>query len=401
MAPPRHGRAASLAFLPLLAVAIGLLRPAEADDAAVQLSALARLGEAIFHDESLSASGRMSCATCHDASHAFAGADGLAVPLGGPALATPGLRNAPSLKYLAWNPPFSFDEEGTPVGGMDRDGRATGFADQARGPLLAPFEMGNASADEVIAKMKRAHYAREFRQLFGDDAFGDSARALESALLAIQQFEREDTATFAPFSSKYDAWLAGDAQLTEEEARGLRVFEDPEKGNCAACHPSRPGDDGTPPLFTDFTYDNIGVPRNPAIAANADPQYYDLGLCGSLRTDLADRRDLCGLFKVPTLRNVALTAPYFHNGRFATLREAVEFYVRRDTNPEEWYPRGADGVVRKFDDLPPEYVRNVNTDEAPYDRHPGDLPALSPDEIDAVVAFLKTLTDDYGKQRTD
>ena len=397
MGPQRSRRAALLALLPLLLAAGGWVRPSGAEPARSELSALARLGDAIFHDISLSSSGRMACATCHDASRAFAGADDLAVPLGGPALATPGLRNAPSLKYLAWNPSFSFDAEGTPVGGMDRDGRATGFADQARGPLLAPFEMGHASADDVVAKMKRTPYADEFRRLFGDKAFDDGAHALESALLAIQQFEREDTATFAPFSSKYDAYLAGAAQLSEDEARGLRLFEDPQKGNCAACHPSRRADDGTPPLFTDFTYDNIGVPRNPDIAANADPKYYDLGLCGSLRTDLADRRDLCGLFKVPTLRNVALTAPYFHNGRFKTLREAVEFYVRRDTNPEEWYPVGPDGTVHKYDDLPPEYARNVNTEEVPYDRHPGDLPALSPSEIDAVVAFLQTLTDDYGK----
>jgi cytochrome c peroxidase len=280
---------------------------------------------------------------------------------------------------------------------MDRDGRATGFADQARGPLLSPFEMGNASSDEIVAKMKRAVYASDFRRLFGEKIFDDTAHALESALLAVQQFEREDTRAFAPFSSKYDAYLAGDAALTEQEARGLALFDDPEKGNCAACHPSRPAEDGTPPLFTDFTYDNIGVPRNPEIAANADPKYYDLGLCGSLRTDLADRRDLCGAFKVPTLRNVALTAPYFHNGRFRTLRETVEFYVRRDTNPEEWYPRGADGAVLKYDDLPPGYAGNVNTDEAPYDRHPGDAPALSPSEIDDVVAFLQTLTDDYPR----
>jgi cytochrome c peroxidase len=397
MVPQRFARAAFLALSSLLLLAGGSTRLSTASPEADTRSGLARLGDKIFHDTSLSSSGRMACATCHDAAHAFAGADHRAVPLGGPALATPGLRNAPTLKYLAWNPAFSFDAEGAPVGGMDRDGRATGFADQARGPLLAPFEMGNASSDEVVAKMKRADYADEFRRLFGAKAFDDTAQALESALLAVQQYQREDTATFAPFSSKYDAWLAGEAELSEQEARGLHLFEDPQKGNCAACHPSRRAADGTPPLFTDFTYDNVGVPRNPEIPANTDPKYYDLGVCGSLRTDLSDRRDLCGLFKVPTLRNVALTAPYFHNGRFNTLREAVEFYVRRDTNPEEWYPTGADGAVRKYDDLPPEYARNVNTDEVPYDRHPGDLPALSPSEIDDVVAFLQTLTDDYRR----
>jgi cytochrome c peroxidase len=372
-----------------------VLGPVAAGPAPDVRSPLARLGDRIFHDDSLSASGHMACATCHDAGHAFAAADDRAVPLGGATLADSGLRNAPSLKYLAYNPPFSFDAEGKPVGGLDRDGRAATIAEQAKGPLLSPFEMGNTSAADVIAKMRQAAYASDFRALFGASTFDDADAALDRALLAVQQYQREDTATFAPFSSKYDRFLAGEAKLSEREANGLRLFEDPAKGNCAACHPSRPAADGTPPLFTDFTFDNVGVPRNPRIPANADPAYYDLGLCGAQRTDLAQRRDLCGMFKVPTLRNVALTAPYFHNGRFQTLREVLDFYVRRDTNPEEWYPRAADGSVRKYDDLPPEYAGNVNTDEVPYDRHPGDEPALSASEIDDVLAFLETLTDGY------
>ena len=164
---------------------------------------------------------------------------------------------------------------------------------------------------------------------------------------------------------------AGKAQLTAAESRGLELFEDPHKGNCAACHPSSPAADGTPPLFTDFTYDNVGLPRNARIPANADPAFYDLGLCGPERGDLADRRDLCGAFKVPTLRNVARTAPYFHNGGFETLREAVDFYARRDTHPGEWYPQSA-GKPRKFDDLPPGLEDAVNTAEIPYDRKPGE-----------------------------
>ena len=150
-----------------------------------------------------------------------------------------------------------------------------------------------------------------------------------------------------------------------------------------------------PPLFTDFTYDNLGVPRNPDIPANGDPNYFDLGLCGPQRTDLAERGDLCGAFKVPTLRNVALTAPYFHNGKFATLKELVEFYVRRDTNPADYYPPRPDGQPQKFNDLPPQYALNVNTTEVPYNRQLGDPPALSASEIDDVVVFMNTLTDGY------
>jgi cytochrome c peroxidase len=359
-----------------------------------ELSPMARLGARLFEDTSLSASGRMSCATCHDRARAFAAPDDRAVPLGGAALESPGLRNAPSLMYSAFNPPFSFDEEGAPTGGLDRDGRAADLAAQARDPLLTDFEMGNASVADVVAKMRASSYASEFRAVFGDDALANDERAFASARLALQQFLREDTATFAPFNSRYDRFLGGKPVLSEQEQRGLALFEDPEQGNCAACHPSRPAADGTPPLFTDFTYDNIGVPRNPDIPTNADPAYFDLGLCGGLRTDLRDRRDLCGAFKVPTLRNVALTAPYFHNGRFRTLREVVDFYVRRDTDPAEWYPAGPGGTVHKYDDLPPEYADNVNDDEVPYDREPGDAPALTPQEIDDVVAFLETLTDE-------
>jgi cytochrome c peroxidase len=377
----------AVALAALTAVACGDTRPPD------PRSALARLGDRIFHDPSLSASGRMSCATCHDAAHAFAATDGRAVPLGGPALDAPGRRNAPSLMYAAYTPAFSFDAEGTPTGGMNRDGRAASLAEQARGPLLGAFEMANASIAEIAGKLGRAAYATDFRQVFGAAIFEDPERAFESALLALQQYQREDTATFAPFSSRYDRFLAGEAQLDAQEMRGLELFEDPQKGNCAACHPSRPAEDGAPPLFTDYTYDNIGAPRNPDIAANADPSYFDLGLCGPQRADLAERRDLCGAFKVPTLRNVALTAPYLHNGVFVSLREVVDFYVRRDTHPEEWYPAGVAGAVHKYDDLPPQHSAGVNTAEAPYDREPGDAPALSSAEIDDVVAFLRTLTD--------
>jgi cytochrome c peroxidase len=217
-------------------------------------------------------------------------------------------------------------------------------------------------------------------------------------------------------------------ELTAQELNGLELFNDPTKGNCAACHPSTSGNGVTPALFTDFSYDNLGVPRNTRIPANNQdtapgytPQngtdgvhsYYDLGICGPFRDD--GGRDLfgqCGQFKVPSLRNVALTAPYFHNGQFSSLQDAVSFYVTRDTNPENWYPTAPDGTVTKFDDLPPlyggqfavqagvvgsdaGYVGNVNVLEIPYNRHIGDAPALTPAEINDVIVFLCTLTDGY------
>jgi cytochrome c peroxidase len=367
------------------------LQPGQVVASAPPLSPVAALGKKIFFDPSLSASGLQSCATCHDPDHAHAGADGLAVPLGGPGMDVPGFRNAPTLNYLSFNTPFFFDAEGTPTGGFNLDGRADSFMAQARRPFVAPHEMANGTPANVVTRLRSTSYVSEFMQVFGSDIFDNGDSAFDRAVFALQQYEQE-APEFRPFDSKYDWFLAGKIRLTDQEMHGLALFNDPQKGNCAACHSSARLPDGTPPLFTDFTYDNLGVPRNPDIPANADPDYFDLGLCGPDRTDLAGRSGLCGAFRVPTLRNVAVTAPYFHNGRFNTLREVVSFYVRRDTNPEEWYPNaGAD----KFNDLPPQYRANVNTTEAPYNRLPGAAPALDSDEIDDVVAFLNTLTDGY------
>lgn len=358
---------------------------------AAPLSAAAALGDKIFSDPSLSASGLLSCAICHDPARAHAASDGLAVPLGGPSMDTSGFRNAPTLRYLSFNTAFYFDGEGTPTGGFNLDGRADSLAEQARRPFLASHEMANGTPAAVVTKLRGASYVSEFMQVFGSDIFDRGDEAFDRAVFALQQYELESP-EFRPFDSKFDYFLAGEVQLTDQELRGLALFNDPSKGNCGACHRAARLPDGTPPLFTDFTYDSFGGPRNDDIPANQDPAYFDLGLCGPDRTDLADRGDLCGAFKVPTLRNVAVTAPYFHNGKFSTLREVVSFYVRRDTNPEEWYP---DAGADKFDDLPPQYRANVNTTEAPYNRKLGDPPALTSAEIDDVVAFLNTLTDGY------
>ena len=253
--------------------------------------------------------------------------------------------------------------------------------------------MANRSKAELARRIAGTAWAPQFRKLYGDDILDNPDRAFDKLTQAIARFEKEDTA-FNAFTSKYDAVLRGEAKLTPQEERGRILFDDPKKGNCAACHPSARAD-GAPPLFTDFTYDNLGVPRNAEIPANADPAYFDLGLCGPDRSDLDKRRDLCGAFKVPTLRNVATRQVFFHNGLFKTLRDAVRFYVRRDTNPDEFYPRDADGKVLKFDDLPPELHRNVNIEEVPYDRHPGQAPRLNETEIDDLLAFLATLTDGY------
>jgi cytochrome c peroxidase len=294
---------------------------------------------------------------------------------------------------MAFNTAFHFDSEGTPTGGFFWDGRAASLKDQAGQPFLTDFEMANGSKAEVVDRLSRASYANDFKQVFGADIFARPDDAFDRITLALQQYQLEDV-EFRPFSSKYDEFLRGRASLSDQELRGLALFNSPDKGNCQACHPSGKAADGSFPLFTDFSFDNLGVPRNPAITRNDDPAYFDLGLCA--RTDLTASSDLCGAFKVPSLRNVALRQALFHNGRFGTLKEALTFYVQRDTNPEKWYPLNADGAVKKFDDLPPQYVANVNTLEVPYNRQRGDAPALSDAEVDDVIAFLKTLTDGYA-----
>jgi cytochrome c peroxidase len=359
-----------------------------------EMSAQAQLGEKLFADTSLSASGRQSCATCHVKAFGHAPDNALAVQLGGVLMDQQGSRNTPGIGYMSFNTPFFFDSEGTPTGGFFWDGRATSLADQAGQPFVNPVEMANPDIASVIDKLSRASYADEFKQLFGADIFSRPDDAMERVKLAIAQYEKEDT-DFRPFTSKYDEFLRGNVALSEQEMRGQALYNNPLKGNCIGCHPSGKGADGSFPLFTDFTYDNLGVPRNPAIAANADPDYYDLGLCQ--RADLTSRADLCGAFKVPSLRNVAVRHVFFHNGRFTTLKDAVTFYVQRDTNPEKWYPLNPDGSVKKFDDLPAQYHANVNTTEVPYNRTLGDAPALSDAEVDDVIAFLQTLTDGYRR----
>jgi cytochrome c peroxidase len=356
------------------------------------LSAQAQLGAKIFVDQSLSFSGKQSCQSCHEPANAHgAPNDGHASRPGGKlTLDDQGDRSSPSIRYLKFNRSFAFANDGTPTGGFFWDGRATSLKDQAGGPFINPDEMANDSVEDVIAKLAQASYAAEFRKVFGDDIFSRPQDAYDRLKLALQAFQQEDP-VFAPFSSKYDAYLDGKATLTAAEQRGLVLFNSPAKGNCAACHPSAKGADGSHPLFTDFSYDALGVPRNPLLKKNADPTHYDQGLC-----DLADfkdkRTDLCGAFKVPTLRNVAARGSFFHNGRFTDLKETLSFYVSRDTNPERWYTQ-ADGSVVKFDDLPENYRRNVNRTEAPYNRQAGDAPALTEAEIDDLIAFLKTLTD--------
>ncbi len=358
----------------------------------------ARLGRQIFFDVGLSASGRLACASCHSPAHAYGPPNGLAVQMGGAGLDQPGLRAVPSLRYALnrtpiWNKVYVanpaervLEGEEPPTGGFGWDGRFNTLRDQAAFPLLARNEMANANAEAFAARLRRATYAGAFRRLYGAHVFDDPEKVFENARRAIERFELEDPALH-PYSSKYDAYLDGRARLTAQEARGLALFDDPARAGCAICHPDRKGMDGSHPLFTDYQFEVLGVPRNPEIPANRAPDFHDLGLCGPLRADQMGEPKYCGMFKTPTLRNVAARGAFFHNGRFHTLAEALRFYVSRDTNPADWYKAG------KFDDLPASLKKNADIVDPPLTRHPGEAPAWNDSEIADVVAFLRTLTD--------
>ena len=257
--------------------------------------------------------------------------------------------------------------------------------------------MANDNEAAVAARLRQAAYAGDIKAIFGDAVIEDDNKTFAAALEALEVYQQNHK-DFYPYSSKYDAYLAGRTQLTPQELRGLAVFDDPAKGHCGNCHRSQRGNDGTPPQFSDFGLIAIGVPRNRDIPANADAKFFDLGLCGPLRTDLSGRSEYCGLFRTPSLRNVALRKTFFHNGAVHTLRQAIEFYVERDTAPEKWYPRDQSGHVVKYDDLPVQYQKNINL-EPPFSGESGDKPVLSAAEIDDMIAFLNTLTDGYASVR--
>jgi cytochrome c peroxidase len=380
-------------LLALAAIAITDAKAASGDESAA-LDA-ATLGRLIFFDPTLSASGKMSCSTCHDPKYAYGPPPGRAIALGGRDMKQSGTRAVPSIRYLRGNPPFSQDHHFAdgdvgPIGGFMLDGRAASIREQASLPLLAANEMANANAAEVTAKLSKSAYAGELQRLFGKDVFDDPRRGLDAAAAALEAFQRTPS-VFFPYSSRYDAFLRREIELNEQEERGAEIFKDPARGNCASCHLGTIRA-GTPPPFNDYDYANVGVPRNPKIPANADPEYYDAGLYGPLRTDLRDKKEFCGMFRAPTLRNVAIRDAFFHNGVFSTLKEVMTFYVERDLHPEKYYSRRADGTLHVFDDLPPECPDNIDHDP-PLDRKPGASPALTQEEQDDVIAFLKTLTD--------
>ena len=332
------------------------------DGSVVTTRELVSLGDLLYNDTNLSNPIGQSCASCHAVNAGFddpnsanptsVGADGFSF----------GTRNSPTVSYSAHIPAPTQQGNGPQralIGGLFLDGRAQSLEEQAKGPFLNTIEMGNATESEVIAKIANSTYATEFELLFGESILDDTERSYNYVADAIAAFER--TSIFSPFTSTFDQVQAGNANFTAAETRGQTIFNN--KGDCRRCHHS---DDGAE-IFSDFSFKNIGVPSNQQLPAFfADPNFVDLGL--GAQSDNAMNN---GEFRTSTLRNIANTAPYMHNGVFDTLREVINFYNTRDTTFSQ----------------EPEVNQNVD-----QGGRIGEL-GLTDNEIDDLVVFLGTLSD--------
>jgi len=381
-------RAAARANVHMTPEAMALLRD---DKVTPDMDRKAKVGEKIFNDTTMSEPQGQSCASCHHQARAFSDkgftSHGADAQLFGP-------RNAPNITYTMFTPPLQSGGDEGPLsffGGQFRDGRANFMSDQAKLPLLNPIEMGNPDVATVVAKLAAAPYADRFKDAYGQDIFDDPDAAFQAMADSISRFE--SSKAFKRFNSKYDAYLHGETTLTDSEARGLAIFEDPARGNCSLCHVSRASVDwGNRPLFSDFGFDNIGVPRNPdnkfyTMPAQYNPdgrQYVDIGLGAIVPRDMA-----MGQFKSPSLRNVAISGPYMHNGYFKTLRGVVDFYNTRDVKPRcaDKFTREADAIAQGCWPVA-EYPKTMNTTNL------GNL-HLSEQDVDDLVAYMETLTDGW------
>lgn len=369
------------------------------------LAPIELLGKRVFEDKTLSRPAGVACASCHQAQQAYQGNNGssIAAFARGAAPNTQSKRNTPTIMYASFSPPFSFVEERDvrtghremiPVGGQFLDGRAATLTEQVEEPLFDPNEMNAASKKAVVDAIRSGPYAELLRQVFGENSFNNYNEVFVKISQAVAAFE--SSSRFHPFSSKFDDYLRGKAELTPLELKGFTLFKDPKKGNCLSCHVGKETSQNPQDwLFTDYTYDALGGPKHQQARSVSRP---DLGLCAqpglAKKITFQTRLDsFCGAFKVPTLRNIAQTSPYLHNGVFSNLRDVVAFYATRDTQPARWFPRNSRGFIEKFNDLPRSLRRNVNVSEAPYDRRLNQSPRLSEAEISAITTFLETLTD--------
>ncbi|MCB1377123.1 MAG: c-type cytochrome [Alphaproteobacteria bacterium] len=346
---------------------------------------LERLGEKLYFDVNLSRNRSQACATCHMPDLAFVDGRGTAAgrsaSLGDDQISL-GDRNAPSAAYARFSPDFGKNAKGRWSGGQFHDGRAVNLEEQAAGPPVNPNEMGMPSKSAVVGRLKENDaYVAAFEAIFGHEVFDTDDAAYDAMTRAIAAFER--TPAFSPFDSRYDRALRGEARLTDDEELGRVLFFSNQFTNCNKCHQLNPLAGGEGETFSSYEFHNIGVPENKVLrAANSSaPGRVDDGLFenAAVAQDPAQK----GKFKTPSLRNVAVTGPYMHNGVFSDLRTVILFYnkynsksAKRQINPET-------GMYWAS----PEVPANISLDELEFG------PALKDREIDALVAFLRTLTD--------
>jgi len=332
---------------------------------------LTKVGRKLFFDENLSSNANQSCASCHNPTSGFADPNVLVTaPVSeGSVSGKFGNRNAPTAAYASFSPTFRLttttqtsEDVSKYEGGQFLDGRSADLTEQAKAPFLNPVEMNNTDEADVVNKVKNSAYADEFITAFGATAFDDTTTAYNNIAKAIAAFER--TSELSPFTSKFDAYQNDPSTnpLTASELRGLNLFKDPNGAKCANCHVIDNPTSG-PALFTNFKYYNIGVPVNTDNPSSAQ----DLGL-GAIVSEANEE----GKFKVPSLRNVELTAPYMHNGVHDTLDKVVGHY---DID-----------VANSF--ITPEVDKNIASELTVA------LDLTTQDYAD-LVAFMKTLTDGY------
>lgn len=359
----------------LMALALGF--DAMANDA------LADLGQALFFDTNLSADRNQACVTCHNPAKAFTDSRdngvGGAVSLGDDGISL-GDRNTPTITYATLIPEFGLDDTGVYAGGTFYDGRAVNLVEQAGQPFTNPIEMNLRDNNEVVERVREnPSHVEALQRQFGTSVFDDAETAFRAITESIVAFEQ--TAQFAPFDSKYDRFLRGEYELTTQEEVGRKLFFS-QVFNCHSCHVVDTRENVEHEPFTNHRYHNIGVPVNPLVreANGLGAEHVDQGL---LENPVVDDPGQAGKFKVPSLRNAAVTGPYMHNGVFRELETVVLFYNKfimsnreSQTNPETGQPWGDPEVSGTID----------------FDLLETEQPVSSL-QLGPLVAFLKTLTD--------
>lgn len=345
----------------------------------------ALLGQILFFDKNLSFTGNLNCASCHSPDHAFVdvretSAQGMVSQGDDPHKF--GNRNSPTMMYAKFSPAFHFDEQAKEyVGGQFWDGRAADLQEQAGNPPLDPLEMAMPDKLEVVKRLwQTPMYVNLLTAHYGKDVWKSVETVYAAMEEAISTFQQQKQ-LLAPFDAKYDKFLQGKAALTEQEEQGRELFFDSQGANCASCHQLQQHVGHFEETFTNYRYYNLGVPKNRRLLSHnqLSDEFVDLGLFANPKVKGDEMQK--GKFKVPTLRNVAVTAPYMHNGVFKELRTVLLFLDHynnpiRKINPE---------TDRLWSE--PEYAPTVAHDKL-------KAKALSDAEIDALEAFLKTLTDE-------